>query len=216
MFSGIVQGKGRILSFRDQEYKKETFNGKRVKILWGSVDGSDVKKGDSISVNGVCLTVIYCDEKAFEVDISEETFSRTCNLKNPGVVNLEKAAKFSDRIGGHFVTGHIDGTAKVISVTPVENSWKIISLIPKIYSKFLTEKGSIAINGVSLTINSLKDTELGCLISINIIPHTWENTTFSELEKGSVINFEIDLIARTLARLMQNFKIDKGSRNEQK
>ena len=126
-------------------------------------------------------------------------------------MNLEKAAKFSDRIGGHFVTGHIDGTAKLISLDPVDNSWKIIFLIPEIYSKFLTEKGSIAINGVSLTINSLKDTDLGCNISINIIPHTWENTTFSELEKGSEVNFEIDLIARTLARLMQNYKNEKDS-----
>ena len=216
MFSGIVQGKGRILSLRDHKSKKESLNGKRAKILWGSVDGSDVETGDSISVNGVCLTVICCNNKAFEVDISEETFSRTCNLKNPGEVNLEKAAKFSDRIGGHFVTGHIDGTAKLISLDPVDNSWKIIFLIPEIYSKFLTEKGSIAINGVSLTINSLKDTDLGCNISINIIPHTWENTTFSELEKGSEVNFEIDLIARTLARLMQNYKIDKSSRKERK
>ena len=126
-----------------------------------------------------------------------------------GFVNLEQAIKYSDRIGGHLVTGHIDGVAKIISIKTIENSKKIDILIPLSFGKFITEKGSIAVNGVSLTVNSVTDLDEGCLISVNLIPYTWENTSFAELKINSRINFEVDLIARNLYRLLQSRKSQK-------
>ena len=209
MFSGIVEGKGKLVSIGASKLRNEEEVGTRIKINWGSLKNLDVKIGDSIAVNGVCLTVVSNSKDNFEADVSCETLNRTVGLGDLGFVNLEQAIKYSDRIGGHLVTGHIDGVAKIISIKTIENSKKIDILIPLSFGKFITEKGSIAVNGVSLTVNSVTDLDEGCLISVNLIPYTWENTSFAELKINSRINFEVDLIARNLYRLLQSRKSQK-------
>jgi riboflavin synthase len=209
MFSGIIEGKGKIVSVRNYKKCDEESTGLKVKVEWGLLSSSDVQIGDSISVNGVCLTVVSYDIKSFDADVSSETLNRTVGLDKFGSVNLEKAIKYSDRIGGHLVTGHVDGVAKIVSIKSIENSKKIDIVFPFSFGKFITEKGSIALNGVSLTVNSVKDNHDGCLISVNLIPHTWETTSFAELKSNSEINFEVDLIARNLYRLLQERKPPK-------
>ncbi len=207
MFSGIVQGIGMLISFEEYNPLKNNIPGMRVTVSWGNLNGSDVIVGESLSVNGVCLTVVANNIDNFQADVSNETLNRTVGLNIIGKVNLEKAMKYSDRIGGHLVTGHVDGIAKIISIENIENSKKLDILIPVSFAKFITEKGSIALNGVSLTVNSVKDNVDGCLISVNLIPHTWEMTSFSELKTNSQINFEVDLIARNLYRQLQDKKV---------
>ncbi len=205
MFSGIIEGLGELVSVKFKESTKK--KGARVRILWNDIDSSDIRVGDSVAVSGVCLTVIKNDEKSFESEVSKETLDLTCGLNLPGSVNLEKAIKYSDRIGGHLITGHVDGIAKIVSITQIESSRKIDIVVPSSYAKFISKKGSIAINGVSLTVNNVSDLKEGCLISINLIPHTWLNTSFTKLESNSPVNFEIDLIARNLYRLIKSKEI---------
>ena len=206
MFSGIVEGKGELIAVRSYKRANDETSGMRIKVNWGCLRGSDAKIGDSVSVNGVCLTIVETNTNNFEADVSGETLSKTVGMDKLGVVNLEKAIRYSDRIGGHLVTGHIDGIATILMITSTNNSKKLDILIPSSFGKFLTEKGSIALNGVSLTVNSVEDTQEGCLISVNLVPHTWSKTSFAELKINSKINFEIDLIARNLCRLLQDRK----------
>tara|TARA_S200000501_G_scaffold369954_1_gene410325 strand:+ start:90 stop:719 length:630 start_codon:yes stop_codon:yes gene_type:complete len=207
MFSGIVEGKGELISVKSNINIDKKLGGTRIKISWGCLESSDVKIGDSVSVNGVCLTVVEINSENFEADVSGETLSKTVGLDQLGFVNLEKAIKYSDRIGGHLVTGHVDGVATIVMIKSIDNSKKLDILIPLSFGKFLTEKGSIALNGVSLTVNSVKDVHEGCLISVNLIPHTWTTTSFAKIKINSRVNFEVDLIARNLCRLLQ----DRGS-----
>ncbi len=207
MFSGIVEGKGELISVKSNIMIDKKLGGTRIKVSWGCLESSDVKIGDSVSVNGVCLTVVEINSENFEADVSGETLSKTVGLDQLGSVNLEKAIKYSDRIGGHLVTGHVDGVATIVMIKSIDNSKKLDILIPLSFGKFLTEKGSIALNGVSLTVNSVKDVHEGCLISVNLIPHTWTTTSFAKIKINSRVNFEVDLIARNLCRLLQ----DRGS-----
>ena len=207
MFSGIVEGKGELISVKSNIMIDKKLGGTRIKVSWGCLESSDVKIGDSVSVNGVCLTVVEINSENFEADVSGETLSKTVGLDQLGFVNLEKAIKYSDRIGGHLVTGHVDGVATIVMIKSIDNSKKLDILIPLSFGKFLTEKGSIALNGVSLTVNSVKDVHEGCLISVNLIPHTWTTTSFAKIKSNSRVNFEVDLIARNLCRLLQ----DRGS-----
>lgn len=207
MFSGIVEGKGELISVKSNIMIDKKLGGTRIKVSWGCLESSDVKIGDSVSVNGVCLTVVEINSEDFEADVSGETLSKTVGLDQLGFVNLEKAIKYSDRIGGHLVTGHVDGVATIVMIKSIDNSKKLDILIPLSFGKFLTEKGSIALNGVSLTVNSVKDVHEGCLISVNLIPHTWTTTSFAKIKINSRVNFEVDLIARNLCRLLQ----DRGS-----
>ena len=207
MFSGIVEGKGELISVKSNILIDKKLGGTRIKVSWGCLESSDVKIGDSVSVNGVCLTVVEINSEDFEADVSGETLSKTVGLDQLGFVNLEKAIKYSDRIGGHLVTGHVDGVATIVMIKSIDNSKKLDILIPLSFGKFLTEKGSIALNGVSLTVNSVKDVHEGCLISVNLIPHTWTTTSFAKIKINSRVNFEVDLIARNLCRLLQ----DRGS-----
>ena len=207
MFSGIVEGKGELISVKSNILIDKKLGGTRIKVSWGCLESSDVKIGDSVSVNGVCLTVVEINSENFEADVSGETLSKTVGLDQLGFVNLEKAIKYSDRIGGHLVTGHVDGVATIVMIKSIDNSKKLDILIPLSFGKFLTEKGSIALNGVSLTVNSVKDIHEGCLISVNLIPHTWTTTSFAKIKINSRVNFEVDLIARNLCRLLQ----DRGS-----
>ena len=160
--------------------------------------------GDSISLNGACMTVTTFDAAAsrFTIDISAESLDKTAGLSQPGPVNLEKALRAHDRLGGHLVSGHVDGIGRVTHFAPVGESWELRVLASAHIGRFLAYKGSVAVNGVSLTVNRVDDRADGCEFSINLIPHTIENTTLGTLAAGSTVNLEIDLIARYVERML--------------
>lgn len=157
----------------------------------------DVKVGDSIAVNGVCLTAITFNESHFEAHVSKETLSVTLGLDKTNAVNLEKALRLSDRLGGHLVSGHVDGVGEVVSFEPLGDCWRLDIRAPHAISKYISMKGSICVNGVSLTVNSIASD----VFSINLIPHTIENTTLQFLKAGSQVNLEVDQIARYVERM---------------
>jgi riboflavin synthase len=163
--------------------------------------------GDSIALNGACMTVTTMDAVAncFTIDISAESLDKTSGLDAEGSINLEKALRANDRLGGHLVSGHVDGIGHVTHFAEVGESWELRVLAPSPLAKFLAYKGSITINGVSLTVNRVSDVsqpQQGCEVSINLIPHTVENTALHALRPGSKVNLEIDLIARYVERMM--------------
>jgi riboflavin synthase len=160
--------------------------------------------GDSIALNGACMTVTTLDTAAnqFTIDISAESLDKTAALDSVGPVNLEKALRANDRLGGHIVSGHVDGIGTVAHFAQVGESWELRVLAPPALAKFLAYKGSITINGVSLTVNRVADVSGGCEISINLIPHTVENTALGTLSAGSRVNLEIDTVARYVERMM--------------
>ncbi len=193
MFTGIIQAVGHI--------KQVTPFDEDVKLIieTNDLDVSDVIVGDSIAVNGVCLTVVNLGKKQFEAHVSKETLSCTVGLDNQRPVNLEKALRYSDRLGGHLVSGHVDGVGQVIKFEAVGDCWLLAVRAPHLLSRFIAVKGSITIDGVSLTVNDVeKDT-----FSVNLIPHTLEMTTLKHLGIGSRVNLEIDLIARYVERMAQ-------------
>jgi len=160
---------------------------------------SDVQVGDSIAVNGVCLTVVGLNRKHFEVDVSKETLSCTVGLDSPRAVNLEKALRFSDRLGGHLISGHVDGVGQVVRFEPVGDCVVLAIRAPHALSGYIAVKGSLAIDGMSLTVNTVeKDT-----FSVNLIPHTLAMSTLKNLGIGSRVNLEVDLIARYIQRMKQ-------------
>ena len=193
MFTGIVQAVGKV---REPE---KLGNGVRLTILAPDLGLNEVKVGDSIAVNGACMTVI---EREFKIDVSAESLSKTTGLDTFGEVNLEKAMRLSDRIDGHIVSGHVDGVGQVESMEPVAESWRLVVRVPRVLSPYVAYKGSITINGVSLTINKVEDTALDTLVTINLIPHTLEVTTLKHLKAQSYVNVEIDTIARYVERIM--------------
>jgi riboflavin synthase len=160
--------------------------------------------GDSIALNGACMTVTTLEPQAlqFTVDVSAESLLKTTGLDTPGPINLEKALRAHDRLGGHLVSGHVDGLGQVTHFAQVGESWELRVLAPRDLGKYLAYKGSITINGVSLTVNRITDSEAGCEASINLIPHTVENTALGSLKTGSRVNLEIDLIARYVERML--------------
>lgn len=172
-------------------------------MAWGDLDWRDVSEGDSIALNGACMTVLLPNEAGFQVDVSRESLDRTVGLDRPGPVNLEKALRAQDRLGGHMVSGHIDATGEVVSLMARNESMGLLIRLPGELSPFVTEKGSIAIHGVSLTINRLLDQDDGTQIEINLIPHTWAKTTLSQLRVGDQVNVEVDQLARQIARLLE-------------
>ena len=194
MFTGIVQAVGKV---REPE---KLGNGVRLTILAPDLGLNEVKVGDSIAVNGACMTVIEVGEREFKIDVSAESLSKTTGLDTFGEVNLEKAMRLSDRIDGHIVSGHVDGVGQVESMEPVAESWRV--RVPRVLSPYVAYKGSITINGVSLTINKVEDTALDTLVTINLIPHTLEVTTLKHLKAQSYVNVEIDTIARYVERIM--------------
>ncbi len=194
MFSGIIADAGMIKKVADRE------GGLRLTVATEVLGMDDVALGDSIAVNGVCLTVIAVDGNDFTVDVSRETLDCTTGLEKQGAhVNLEKAMRLSDRIGGHLVSGHVDGVGEVVAFNDIGESWRLVVRAPEKLAKYIAMKGSITINGVSLTVNHVS----GCDFEVNLIPHTLEVTTLNELEKGTRVNLEIDLIARYVERMMQ-------------
>lgn len=203
MFSGIIADVGRIAEANDRD------GGLRLVIATSALDLDDVQLGDSIAVNGVCLTVVNLDSKSFSVDVSRETLNCTAGLDAEGApVNLEKALRLADRLGGHLVSGHVDGVAVVVAFADLGESWKLDLRAPQALAKYIAIKGSVTLNGVSLTINSVADNKAGdCEFSVNLIPHTLTMTNLKNLRAGSRINLEIDLIARYVERMMQNEKV---------
>ncbi|RZJ23094.1 MAG: riboflavin synthase [Haliea sp.] len=202
MFTGIITGVGRIAALHGLGSSSQ--HGKRLTIEVPAGYLDDVGLGDSIALNGACMTVTSLDatRHSFTIDVSAESLDKTTGLAEPGIVNLEKALRAHDRLGGHIVAGHVDGVGTVTRFAPVGESWELQLQAPATLAKYLAYKGSITVNGVSLTVNSVHDTAAGCEISINLIPHTVENTALHALRPGSRVNLEIDLIARYVERML--------------
>ena len=180
MFTGIITGVGRIAAVHD--LGRSSQHGKRLRIEAPPGYLSDVAPGDSIALNGACMTVtsLAAEGSSFDVDVSAESLSRTAGLDNAGAVNLEKALRAGDRLGGHIVAGHVDGIGVVRHFSQVGESWELRVLAPGALARFLAYKGSITVNGVSLTVNSVSDQAAGSEFSINLIPHTVAQTALHE------------------------------------
>lgn len=202
MFTGIVAAVGRIEAVTPLGSPADADTGVRLTVASGGLDLADVELGDSISIQGACMTVIEKSAGSFAVDVSRESLNKTAGLSEPGDVNLEKALRAHDRLGGHLVSGHVDGLGEVTRFEPVGESHELRVLASKDIGKYLAYKGSVTVNGVSLTVNSVSDRPDGCEFSINLIPHTVEVTTLRHLRAGSNVNLEIDLIARYVERIL--------------
>ncbi|MCW5621937.1 MAG: riboflavin synthase [Burkholderiales bacterium] len=194
MFTGIVATTGTI------ERISATDRGMRMVVRAPDLDLSDVESGDSICVDGVCLTAIgFEEEEAFVVDVSQETIDRTAGFRLGAQVNLEKALRLSDRLGGHLVSGHVDGCGEVLRFEPVGESWLLELRCEAGLEKYIARKGSVTVNGVSLTVNRVQEGDF----SINLIPHTLQVTNLHALAVGVRVNLEVDLLARYLERLLE-------------
>ncbi|MGA0984673.1 MAG: riboflavin synthase [Burkholderiaceae bacterium] len=211
MFTGIVQAIGRIEGLMSQSQvlshpasPYSDAQGLRVHLLWGDLDPSDIAEGDSIAVNGACMTAIAPTDQGCFFDISRESLNRTVGLDKPGPVHLEKALRASDRLGGHIVSGHVDGTARVTGLRSRDESHELLLEVPSSLAMFVTEKGSVSVHGVSLTVNAVSDLNGQTEISINLIPHTWKKTIFSQLAVGDRLNLEVDPLARQVARVLES------------
>jgi riboflavin synthase len=200
MFTGIVAAVGTITSISPLGNQADA--GIRLTVNAGGLPLADVAIGDSIALNGACMTVVAKTSSDFTVDVSRESLNRTAGLGAPGEVNLEKALTLADRLGGHLVSGHVDGLGVVRKFEPVGESWELVIEASKELARFLAYKGSVVVNGVSLTVNRVVDTATGCEFSINLIPHTIEVTTLKHLKAGASVNLEIDLIARYVERML--------------
>lgn len=202
MFTGIITGVGRIAALHD--LGASAAHGKRLTVHAPPGYLDDVGLGDSIALNGACMTVTTFDAPAgwFTIDISAESLARTAGLDREGPINLEKALRANDRLGGHLVSGHVDGVGRVLELAPVGESWLLRVLAPAALGRYLAYKGSITVNGVSLTVNSVADGPEGTEMRINLIPHTVQNTALGSLTAGSGVNLEVDLIARYVERML--------------
>ena len=204
MFTGIIAAVGKVTAIKHNE-KDIT-----ISVDAGSLDLSDVKLGDSISNNGVCLTVTKLSGNGFDADLSNETLKRSgfSQIKTGFAVNLEKAMQMNDRFGGHIVSGHVDGVGEVSSITPLGNAVEYWITAPNELAKYIAEKGSITVDGISLTSNEIN----GASFKLTIIPHTISETTMVNYRVGTKVNLEVDVIARYLERLMLG---DKASESNQ-
>jgi riboflavin synthase len=203
MFTGIVQAVGFIESIEPLA-EDASYAGVRLVINAASLQMHDVNIGDSIALQGACMTVTSMpDASHFTVDVSRESLNKTVGLQKPGAVNLEKSLKLGDQLGGHLVSGHVDGLGTVILFEPVGESWELVVQAPLEMGMYLAYKGSIAVNGVSLTVNRVSDSAAGTEFSINLIPHTVEVTTLKHLKAQDKVNLEVDTIARYVGRMMQ-------------
>lgn len=196
MFTGIIEAKGSIAAITamgvDSRYVFNT----------GTLDLADMKVGDSIAVNGACLTIIEKDSNAFSADLSGETLALTCfaDLEVGAYVNLEKAMQLSDRVNGHMVSGHVDAIGVIRDMHDEGRSWRCDIEVPEALVRYISRKGSITVDGVSLTVNQVEQNSF----SVNIIPHTYNETIFSDYQPGTRVNIEVDMIARYLEQLLTN------------
>ena len=201
MFTGIITAVGKI------EHAQAKGDGMHllIEVPAGYLD--DVGLGDSIAIQGACMTATELTANTFALDISRESLNKTVGLDQLGPVNLEKALRLNDRLGGHLVSGHVDGVGTVVHFAAVAQdaygSWLLRIKAPKELAPYLAYKGSIVVNGVSLTVNLTEDIAKACIVNINIIPHTLQNTTLGSLQVGSRVNLEVDLIARYVARMLE-------------
>ena len=211
MFTGIITGLGQITE--SQPLGQGAEHGRRLTVQVGvqvqagqaAAFLADVGLGDSIAINGACMTVTSLDQAGgrFTFDVSAESLARTVGLDGLGRVNLEKALGAHERLGGHIVTGHVDGVGDVTTFEPVGESWLLRIRAPQALARFLAYKGSITVNGVSLTVNQVDDAQDGSTqFSINLIPHTLQHTTLGDLKAGARVNLEVDLIARYVERML--------------
>jgi riboflavin synthase len=204
MFTGIITAVGKIKS------ATPVGDGLQLQIEVPAHYLDDVALGDSIAIQGACMTATKIEGNTFSLDISRESLNKTVGLDAVGPVNLEKAMRLNDRLGGHLVSGHVDGMGKVTDFAAVAQdaygSWLLRIEAPKELAAFLAYKGSIVVNGVSLTVNKTEDLANACVVDINIIPHTLQNTTLGNLKQGDPVNLEVDLIARYVARMLETQK----------
>lgn len=200
MFTGIVTATGKIIAVTPQGADEDAGVRLSVRVEKGWLD--DVTVGDSIALGGACMTVVEKTAGSFSVDVSRESLNRTAGLDAVGEINLEKALQMNDRLGGHLVAGHVDGIGTVSRFEPVGESWELVIEAPREMAKYFAYKGSVAVDGVSLTVNRVEDTPRACLFSINLIPHTLDVTTLKSLAPGRRVNLEADLIARYVERML--------------
>jgi len=200
MFTGIVAAVGKIKTVTPLEGGADA--GVRLDVDAGGLPMADVGLGDSIALNGACMTVVEKTTTGFTVDVSRESLNKTVGLDTTTEVNLEKALTLAERLGGHLVSGHVDGLGVVRKFEPVGESHELVIEAPRDLAKYLAYKGSVVVNGVSLTVNRVEDSASGCEFSINLIPHTIQVTTLKHLKAGSKVNLEIDLIARYVERML--------------
>lgn len=200
MFTGIVTAVGRITEVTPLAQGKDA--GVRLRIQAPGFLRPESKLGDSIAIQGACMTVVAIEDDGFKVDVSRESLNRTVGLHAPGDVNLEHAMRLGDTLDGHMVSGHVDGTATVTAFEQAGESWKLQIQIPSELGRYMAYKGSVTVNGVSLTVNSVQDKPEGCEIGINLIPHTVQVTTLKGLQPGARVNIEVDMIARYCERLL--------------
>ncbi|MEK9804610.1 MAG: riboflavin synthase [Curvibacter sp.] len=202
MFTGIITGVGRIVASHDLGSSLQ--HGKRLAIACPAGYLDDVGLGDSIALNGACMTVTSLDlpQQRFTIDISAESLAKTTGLVLDARVNLEKALRAGDRLGGHIVSGHVDGVGSVTLFAQVGESWELRIQAPAELARYLAYKGSITVNGVSLTVNRVHDNPAGAEISINLIPHTVQHTSLGLLQAGAGVNLEIDTVARYVERML--------------
>jgi riboflavin synthase len=194
MFTGIVTAVGRIAHIDMRA------DAARIEVATGSWPLQDIALGDSIAVSGVCLTVVEIGAQSLSFDVSQETLRCTAGLKHANAaVNLEQAMRISDRIGGHLVTGHVDGVGTLVSRADVGEHVRMCFTAPAALGKFIARKGSIAVNGVSLTVNEAAGSEF----EVNLIPHTLAQTNLQNLAAGSEVNLEVDMIARYVERMLE-------------
>jgi riboflavin synthase len=201
MFTGIITAVGQIKSAQVKGDGLHLI----VEVPAGYLD--DVALGDSIAIQGACMTATQFEGNTFALDISRESLNKTVGLDQVGPVNLEKALRLNDRLGGHLVSGHVDGIGKVVHFAKVSQdaygSWLLRIGAPKELAPYLAYKGSIVVNGVSLTINKTEDIAQTYIVDINLIPHTLQSTTLGNLKQGDAVNLEVDLIARYVARMLE-------------
>lgn len=208
MFTGIIESIGTIETITPLGVANA---GVRLAVHAPTLDFSDIKLGDSIAIEGACMTVVEIGDARFWVDVSQESLSKTVGLNQAGEVNLEKAMRLSDRVGGHLVSGHVDGLGSVVEFEAIGESWHLQIRAPKLLASFFAYKGSVTVNGVSLTVNKVDDLANGeCDIHINLIPHTLQMTTLKHLTAGRCVNLEIDQIARYCERIVKTMNLNAG------
>lgn len=206
MFTGIVSAIGRITKVSPQS-QGDANAGVRLQITVQDFLLPSTKLGDSIAIQGACMTVVELSDQSFAVDVSRESLNKTAGLDTEGEVNLEHSLRMGDTLDGHMVSGHVDGLGVVSYFQPVGESWDLRIQVPQELAKYLAYKGSITVNGVSLTVNQVNDNAAGCEIYINLIPHTLQVTTLKHLQAGSAVNLEIDMIARYVERMVSMTKV---------